>query len=151
LIAVVGLSFGQTAWSKPKVTETITYYEISGDTAAELRAQMKTKGPNGYWGYSRWYVRWSGSCKLSVTVDITMPKLKNPENVPAGLVQKFDKMYAALLTHEKNHGQHGISAAEEIEANRCKNGNAIIDKWAAEDVTYDKRTNHGETEGVVLR
>ncbi|PLS19919.1 DUF922 domain-containing protein [Neptunicoccus cionae] len=141
-------AIGQAALAGPKVKEGIRHYSISGNTVEELKASMKKNGPRGYWGYTEWYVKWSGSCKVSVDVKYTMPKLASPKKVPADVKAKFDRMYANLLAHEKNHGKNGISAAQQIEAANCVNGDAILKKHNALDVAYDKKTKHGLREGV---
>jgi len=79
-----------------------------------------------------------------------MPKLKVTDKTPRNLQEKFDKMYAALLRHEENHGKYGIAAATEIEAAACSNTDAIFTKYNKADRDYDKRTNHGAKEGVIL-
>ena len=150
-IAAVAFSIPSTGIAKPKVKVATEYYEIEGTTRDALRTQMKEKGPNGYFGWTSWYVRWTGSCQVSVEVNYIMPKLKSSDEISDKLKESFDTFYAALLAHEERHGSHGISAAEEIEASRCKDGNAIIEKWVAEDVKFDKETFHGQTEGVILR
>lgn len=134
--------------AEPKITEKIKHYTASGTTVDAIRNSMNKNGPNGFWGFTEWYVRWSGSCKVSVTVDYTMPKLDTSQNIPRDVKAKFDVFYAKLLKHEKNHGLHGITAAREIEADKCKNSHAIIKKFNRKDLDYDKRTRHGRSEGI---
>jgi predicted secreted Zn-dependent protease len=71
-----------------------------------------------------------------------------------------------LRQHERQHGQHGIDAAHEIEKEigslegrpTCDAlvedvnalGHRIVKKHAARDVEYDQRTHHGRDEGVHL-
>ncbi|WP_417728553.1 DUF922 domain-containing protein [Roseovarius sp.] len=145
-----GIADGSPAQAKPKVTETIKTYAVSATSLKGLLSEMDKKGPKGHWGYTDWYVKWTGDCKLSVTVDITVPKHKNPAKMPADLRQKFDAMVAALTAHERQHGRHGIEAAEEIERAGCAGGDGIIKKYNAKDIKFDKTTDHGRTEGVVL-
>ena len=89
------------AFAKPKVKESTKYYEIEGLTRDALRAQMNAKGPNGYYGFTNWYVRWTGGCQVSVEVTYTMPKLKKSADTPGWLIESFETFYAALLAHEK--------------------------------------------------
>ncbi|WP_157046562.1 DUF922 domain-containing protein [Roseovarius sp. BRH_c41] len=153
-ILAIGLMFavsgGTPAQAKPKVTETIKTYAVSATSLQGLIQEMDQKGPKTYWAFTEWYVRWTGDCKLSVTVDITLPKHKNPEKMPADLRQKFDTMLAALTAHERQHGRHGIEAAQEIERAACVGGDAILKKYNAIDVTFDKKTDHGRKQGVAL-
>jgi len=74
--------------------------------------------------------------------------------------------YAALLAHEKGHGQFGIDMAEEIErtfrkmkysgdcevfsASANKKAYEILEKYKRMDNQYDRQTGHGKTEGAYL-
>ena len=135
----------------PKVTKKVTYYSVKATTIDGLRAEMAARGPKGYWGYSDWYVQWSGSCKLSVTISITLPKHARPDTMPADVRRKFDRMLGALRAHEEQHGQHAVLAAQEIESAGCRNGNAILKTYNDADVRFDRRTDHGRRQGVILR
>ena len=112
----IALSAPSFTIAKPTVKVSTEYYEIDGRTRDELREEMRTKGPNGYFGWTNWYIRWTGGCDVSVEVTYTMPKLKSPDGISAKLKESFDTFYDALLMHEENHGSHGISAANEIKA-----------------------------------
>lgn len=139
-----------TAQAKPKVTETIKTYTVLATSLEGLAREMDQKGPKGYWAYTGWYVKWTGDCKLSVTVDITLPKHKNPAKMPADVRKKFGTMLVALTDHERQHGRHGIAAAEEIERAGCVGGDAILKKYNAIDMKFDQKTDHGRKQGVVL-
>lgn len=136
--------------AKPKVTVKNKTYEVDATSVQGLRQQMKQRGPNGYWAYTDWYVRWSGSCTLSVEITYTMPKHKDEGKMDAATRKRCKAMVSALKAHEEKHGAHGVQAAREIEQTRCANGDAVIKKWLNEDKAFDKRTRHGATEGVVL-
>ncbi|MEO0342584.1 MAG: DUF922 domain-containing protein [Pseudomonadota bacterium] len=148
---VILLLLGSPAVAGPHVSETIKHYTIKGNTAVGLKAQMSSKGPDGFWGYAKWWVEWDGNCNVSVDVTITLPKLSANSGASSALKADFEKMYEALLAHERQHGQHGISAAKEVEAAGCNNTDPIFAKWRKADKDFDQRTQHGKTEGVVLR
>ncbi len=139
------------AFSKPKVSEGWKYFKVSGTTIPEITQSMNKKGPYGYWAFTDWYVKWDESCRLSVTIKYTMPKLAKRNKGPANVLKKWDAMVTKLKAHERNHGKNGISAAKEIEAAKCNGGNAILKKWNKQDRLYDKKTNHGKKEGVVFK
>jgi predicted secreted Zn-dependent protease len=126
------------------------YYDVTGQTADELRRQMSKKGPNGFWAYTRWYVRWSETCRVDLEISFTLPRLSDRNRVPLPLRSRWDSMLEKLIAHEEQHAEHGRAAAREVAAANCKNARAIIKSWAAEDKAYDKRTRHGSTEGVDL-
>ncbi len=150
LAIALSCAVADAASAKPSVKEKWAGYRVDGTTANQILAQMKQRGPNGYWAYTNWYVRWTGSCKVSVEISYTVPKHVNEAALPANLRARWQAMYNALVAHERKHGQHGINAANEIAAAGCKNGDAIIKKWANADKTLDQRTTHGKTEGVVF-
>lgn len=148
--AMASLAWTVPVLSKPSISTNTTYYEVSGQTGAELRRQMGALGPEGYWAYTEWWVEWSRSCQLSVTIDYTMPKLADRNTLPAGLLQKWDIMIAALIAHEEQHGQHGIEAAMEIERKGCNGAYQIIRFWNNQDILFDRETDHGAHQGVTL-
>ena len=148
-VAAISISAG-AAIAKPKVTQKVKTYALSATTVPGLLQEMKQRGPNGHWGYTDWYVQWTGDCRLTVTIDITLPKHKKPASMPADVRTKFDTMVAALSAHEQQHGQHAVMAATEIEKAGCKGGDAIIKKYNKVDIDFDRKTNHGAKQGVVL-
>ena len=142
---------GASAHAKPKVSTSTQYYTLTGKTVPELRAELKKKGPRGYWAYTEWYVRWSGSCALSVDIKYTLPKHKSPGALDPRTRASLDSMIAALTRHEQGHGAFAINAASEIEKTRCADGDAVLAKYLKAEKAYDKKTDHGKREGVVLK
>lgn len=150
--ALAILVFASVAQAQPGDPEIrIHTYSIRGKSSAELRAQMAANGPEGWWAYTQWYVRWTGDCQVSLSIDYTMPKWENENAAPANLRTSWNRMIAKLWAHEQGHGRHGIEAAKEIIKSGC-NGNPrdITDKWAEQDRVYDRETNHGVNQGVSL-
>jgi predicted secreted Zn-dependent protease len=139
------------AMAEPTVSVRTTYYSISGTTSAELKSQMRSLGPKGFWAYTNWYVRWSGDCRVSLEISYTFPQWTNEKQAPAALQAVWKTMIASLQAHEEGHGRHGRSAAAEIDKARCKGDpKSVTNKWAAQDKVYDAETNHGRSQGVVL-
>ena len=139
------------AIADPATTVHTTFYSINGSTAAELNSQMKSRGPHGNWAYTRWYVRWSGSCQVTLEISHTYPRWTNEREAPGSLQRSWNHMMSRLQLHENGHAQHGKNAATEVERSGCRgNVMSIIQKWAAQDEVYDKQTNHGRTQGVAL-
>lgn len=129
----------------------VKYYTINGKTTQQLKAQMKSKGPNGYWAYVNWYVNWkTKNCRVALKIKYTYPKWANSGQAPKATQKKWRRMISALKKHENGHARHGVSAAKEISKSNCKNPKAIIKKWAAKDKSYDRKTGHGRTQGVKL-
>ena len=152
MAAVIAVSsFTGAVQAKPSLRVNTKYYSISGTTAAQLKAQMRSKGPKGKWAYTKWYVRWSGNCRLSVSISYTYPRWANNSQASRPLQQSWHRMMARLRVHERGHARHGINAATEIERAGCKgNPASITSKWARQDKIYDRQTRSGITQGVVL-
>jgi predicted secreted Zn-dependent protease len=78
----------------------------------------------------------------------------------------WNRFISAIQQHERQHRQHGIDAAHDIEKSigslegrpTCDAvvedvnalGHRIVREHAARDVEYDQRTHHGRDEGVHL-
>ena len=141
---------GAFAFAEPKVTVIEKTYGVNANTAQGLVLQMSTRGPVGYWAFTRTNVAWRGYCEVSVRIRYTMPVHTNPDRMSPELRAHWDRMITAMRRHEEMHGQHAINAAREIEQAGCKNGMAILGKWRRADRDLDARTRHGRTQGVHL-
>ena len=78
----------------------------------------------------------------------------------------FNNFYAALFKHEQNHRDSGLYAARDIEKAllnlgsfpNCQKlesaanqkGHQILQQYVQRDIDYDKRTDHGRLEGVMV-
>jgi predicted secreted Zn-dependent protease len=149
-LALILQSAGQASSAEPTVEVNVEYYNVSGASGRQLKKQMKSLGPNGYWAYTRWRIHWSADCKVKLTVNYTFPRLANRDAVPLPLRQNWDAMVVALKAHEEKHGGFGRGAANEISKADCKGAKGIIRKWSRKDDLLDSATVHGRTEGVVL-
>lgn len=158
----------------------IAYYDVSGNSAAELRQQMNAKGPldggKRFDAHTEWHVKWNyryrptasgcelASVNVSLSGTILMPRWVYANDVSNTLIEKWDRYLAALRLHEEGHYAHGASAAKEMEAlgesfhgsGDCPamvsefntRAQGIIDKYKAQDVAYDRETDHGRTQGA---
>jgi predicted secreted Zn-dependent protease len=169
------------AVAEPKVTETINYYDVSGSTVQELRADLNRNGPAGkdgkrYDAFTHWYIRWRhndqrggnecaiASVSTSVDVTITFPRLSGTADVPGAVKQAFADYTQKLLLHEKGHAQNAIDTARRIddgiaalrpqhncsELGRAANrlGYSLIEAANQWDIDYDRRTQHGASQGA---
>ncbi len=150
LLTLAALGLGP-ALADPRVAIDRQYYDVDATTIDGLLQQMAARGPNGFWGYTSWYVRWSGSCRLSVDIDMTLPRHVRPDSLPDRVRQRWDRMLIALTIHEDQHARFGIGAAQEIEKAGCNGAYDILDKWIEAEKDFDRRTQHGRRDGVVLR
>ncbi len=135
----------------PKTVETVTYYTVSGDTLDALRQDLKDKGPDSFWGFTRWWIKWSSACEVDLEITITMPQLDLSAPLSDREPRVWRAMIEALYRHEQLHAEHGRQAAAEIFETKCKAPKEVIDKWAVRDRILDRDTQHGLTQGVTLR
>ena len=150
MICAVLASWPDGVAAAPSVRTKTIYYEVYASTSQQLRSQMSLHGPRGFWANARWYVRWTGDCRLSVELTYTMPKWANKDLAPPALQRRWDAMIEKLWLHERGHGQFAIEAAREIERVGCHQAQRIMRKLRRQNEAYDRRTKHGRTQGVRL-
>lgn len=164
-----------------KIIPRTEHYSISGNTPEQLRQQMSSRGPIGsnsrrFDATTFWQIDWNyetntvfGKCvitdfNIEVNIAYHMPYWSTGSQRSTKLYQKWRTYYDALFAHEKNHAQHGIDAAYEIESYASRLGprsncgklhdllktraDKIIKEAKAKDEWYDKITNHGASENV---
>ena len=175
LISVVIYS---VAFSEPLVSEEYEYYYINPNTRADILTSLKENSPiyeNGKTMYGssnsdvKWNLKWKHNSQIcwitsvntKVTTTYILPKLIEGGS---GIDSFWVNWYPNLLTHERGHHKLAIDVAEEIERkirkmpsfSTCdlleKNANNIVLKSISKlrrlQKDYDKRTNHGETQGA---
>ncbi len=150
----------------------VVYYDISGSSESELRAELDAKSPVGYDGYkgdatTNWFIRWnwpgygSRSCDLSqatVTyeIEVIFPRWTSTDDAPPELVAKWADFSRALAGHEENHADFVAanyqSVLDAIRSATCETADAAatsaLEPLRQHDRDYDAATNHGETEGA---
>jgi hypothetical protein len=129
-------------------------------------------------GYTKWYLEWrirwienQGSCKITqvktaLTITYTLPKIPEEFGTSEETRTIFNDFYAALFKHEQNHRDSGLFAARDIEKallnldsfpscqqlelTANQKGHQILQQYVQRDIDYDKRTDHGRLEGVMI-
>lgn len=140
----------QQAIAEPIIEENWQTYPVEATTAEEILQQMQARGPNGFWAYTSWYVRWSADCDVRLQIDYTMPRHTAPHKLDELLRNDWEAMLMALGQHEEKHGAHGVGAARELVEASCRDGDAIVARWAEKDRILDLETDHGRSEGVLF-
>lgn len=108
----------------------IHWYDVSGDSEAELRAQLDRLGPETdgerHDAYTAWHVTWhfpfvqgddgcaTGPVTTDVRVVVTLPRWQGFADEGAPLVQRWRRYLDALKEHESGHRLTGIHAASDI-------------------------------------
>ncbi len=157
---------------------TINWYDIDGDSEAELRSQLDAKGPEGHDAYTRWHVTWrftyvrseegctTGPVTTDVHINVTLPRWRGPADETDPLVRRWRRYLDALKVHESGHRETGFRAATDItealpalppkptceEAEEAANAAAreVLERYRKPDTDYDGETRHGETQGAVF-
>ena len=132
---LAGLAVASAAPSVPaevRHTAERTYYDVVGDSAEALRAQIEALRPRGedggrYDASTRWKLRWRylyreqrdgcrrTSFRTYLTTTIHLPRWQAPSDAAPDLVQRWDAYVAALDRHERRHEALAIEAAEAVE------------------------------------
>ncbi len=151
---------------------TVVYYDVVGDTADELRAQLDALGPVGSDGerwdaVCNWDYWWSwpaapgGGCDLAAAtvtyeVRVTFPRWSPPAGAPPDLVARWTGFVQALAAHELGHVDRAIAGVawveEALRGADCDTANAAAEEAVArvqeENDAYDAATGHGMEQGV---
>ena len=167
--------------AEPVVETDYSYYSVSALTKQELPARLDRATPiridaKSFYGYTRSNIDWqfwwemnNHRCRITrvevfLEVIFTLPKL---ENSPAEVYQVWNRWYPRLVRHEKGHQNNALGVARRIEKGilglpprrSCKAleragnqlGQKLIEELSRIDESYDRRTNHGATEGAGLQ
>jgi predicted secreted Zn-dependent protease len=132
IVVVLLAALTSQAGADPTITINYDYYDIEGQTAAELRDQMDRNGVlwtdgNIYDAYTGWNVNWNyryrvtdfqcsiRSVTTTLDVEIRLPRWINYASGSSALKRKWDLYMQSLRQHEKGHKDLGVEAAVEIE------------------------------------
>ncbi|MBI4241776.1 MAG: DUF922 domain-containing protein, partial [Candidatus Rokubacteria bacterium] len=152
------------------------YYQVTGASERELRAQLKALGPERHHALTKWTLSWSypfaiegGRCATGpITVDVKMtlvfPRWTAPASAPPTLRQKWSAALAGLQRHEDGHREIVLRAAHDVlqtlgslppytSCNELKQaastaGHRILDRSRREHDAYDELTKRGTTQGA---
>ena len=143
------LSWNSVAYAaNPSIKIKWKYYDISGSTKRELLKQLKRKGPNGYWAYSKWSIQPGSACRVKLKLDYTMPRWKNRKGASKKLQKSWNKMIINLKRHEEGHGNFAIKAAKHLTSVKCKGAKEVYRNLKKQNKDYDRKTRHGIRQGV---
>ena len=151
-----------------------TYYAVSG-SAADIARQMHEKGRDGHFAYTDYHIDYrfvtrptASTCAVAsatvlLRVTVLMPQLAGADARVRGRWSAFEP---ALRRHEMGHADNALAAAHDIESAlldirdqpSCPVADALVKKVADEifaalknlDQSYDRKTDHGKTQGAVF-
>jgi predicted secreted Zn-dependent protease len=168
-----------TAKLMPNVIRT-EFYEVRGATVAALLASMSANQPFTNHASTEWRVDWSfeylvkpdecilRSFNVRVRVRFTLPQWVDSQLADQVLQEEWKRYFGALQIHESVHAGFGIDAGKEMvrlvnsrewRAADRKELKARIDEecektlqeFRSQEVAYDKKTDHGRTQGARLK
>lgn len=137
----------------------------------------KTQRP--FVGYTKWRIDWRtrfqttrDGCRIAevrmvTKITTTLPEWVDRERADPEFRQHWDQFFVSLREHEEGHAQRAVRAAEklaeriaglpaaatceEIDLASAKVHEAEMATLRAEQVEFDRVTNHGIARGAVLR
>ena len=146
---------------------------------AEMKAKGPLDEGKRFFGKTHWDLRWNYRYEqkeggfvittLMVMADIQyqMPRRILPPDEADNVAPQWARFMAALTTHENGHGQNAIqhgktlyailrahrvfASAQELKNFVKTEGDKCIADANATDVEYDRKTEHGATQGATLR
>jgi predicted secreted Zn-dependent protease len=154
------------------------YYDVYGHRAAEVNAQMDRCTPTPPWrGEARWYFNYTfayspagGGCAMThvsvgIHTAVSLPRWSASAGDAPGLADAWRAFSSGLMTHERGHVTRADAWARTMLADlEALTGSCdamvglaatrFADDLAAAnraEVDYDARTQHGVTQGAVLR
>jgi predicted secreted Zn-dependent protease len=152
-------------------------YRVYGATANAIRASLDARRPGNYDARTQWFVDWSytsavrsGRCvvassKVHTRINFTYPRWTAPASATDELRADWSRYLSRLRVHESGHATNGRTTATRIVATlrttrstTCSGLDralhaAITRHFAAGnalDRAYDRRTQHGATQGAVF-
>jgi predicted secreted Zn-dependent protease len=150
----------------------MSYYDVGGATAAEVRARLDARAPaspDGFRGdaFTRWQYRWnwpgygSAGCQLgnavvTLQVVVSFPRWTHPKAASAALAAAWARYSRALARHEKGHVDYAVArypaVVRAIKRASCTTADAAVQAQLSlirkHDVAYDAATRHGATQGA---
>ncbi len=134
----------------------VVTYDISGSSQKELGAQMKKKGPRGYYGYTEWNLKWS-CAEITVECIVTMPRWEAGEST-GELQKKWREFWSSLARHEQGHvdivWKRVNETKKRVATMDCRRA---VEAWIGtlrrinrESAEYDARTGHGTAQGALF-
>jgi len=158
----------------------ISYFDISGDTPAALRAELDEHGPHNMKGqrcdaFTRWDIKWHWPVinmlpdfkrtEVTLSLNVSFPRWSSHAGAKPELVERWRKFSLAVAHHELGHIEQALSAykglrkeillAARIDPDLSPQAANLlarnyVAKMQAADDRYDQLTNRGRRQGAEL-
>jgi predicted secreted Zn-dependent protease len=135
------------------------FYDVYGTRNSQIlksiKQNSKLMGDDGFFGYAS--LKWKSKCReISIDCTVTLPRWKDAGESSKKVIENWETFYSALVLHEQGHvdimNEHFDKAKASVADLNCKEALAVFNKAQAdssrENKAYDKKTNHGKTQGA---
>jgi len=141
----------------PSAAMRVQHYPIKGTTSDALVAEIRRKGPDGWWGNAHTRVTYEmtmresrGSCEVAsvqafADSTVRLPLWVNRYEAPAAIQAHFDTEFRSLEYHERGHVQISIEGAKALE--RALRG--IGPQRSCEVLKREAQWRYGELQRIV--
>lgn len=158
--------------------ETPKYYNVYGYSLDQVRSQLQSCAPNGYFAYTSYTMSWTydfkqnsaGRCVVAnvgvgIRTIVQYPSWQDADQSSGDVRLRWNRMMDSLVVHESGHVQRSTTTAKGLYdslktippmpchtiAEKTKSVIAQYrQKLQQAHVHYDQETNHGQTQGAVL-
>ncbi len=155
----------------PRVSTDIEYYDVGGVTFDEIWKQIRSKGPEGWAGYTidtvdyRFgTVREGAACRIAWVKAVfkgrvRLPRWTDRRKAARSVQERWDAWFPTLERHEMGHIQIGLRVADDVEravwdvpsnaecqvvvSEAQRRANAVCASQQPMQEDYDLRTDHG--------
>ena len=159
----------------------VTEYSVTGQAPDEIMREISQRGPKDFYGaqvdaYTAWRISWvwpekDGAfdfkeTKIEYAIEVTVPRWEGSPIASRQLQSAWERYLVATLSHERNHVEFVLKnyprVAEKVRESAMANPNlttkeahlaasSVLAEIRALDRSYDESTQHGRTEGAVLK
>lgn len=178
-LVLVVFALGAAPAASGAATERVTTktYRVFGATETQIRASLDARNPGDHDARTQWFVDWSytsairasrcvvATSKVHTRIVYTYPRWVAPASATEELRADWAHYMSRLRFHEVGHARVGRLTARRIvatlgatTASTCaaldRSLRAVIARHFragnAADIAYDRRTQHGATQGAVF-
>ena len=155
----------------PMAQMKVAYYDVSGTTPVDLGKEIRSKGPDGWWGSAHTRLSFTltpreskdgcvaAEARAAADSVVRLPRWVNRHEAGTAVQQHFDREFRSLEYHERGHVQISLDAARELErailaippqptcqmltAEAKKRDRELQLRHRDRQESYDLQTNHG--------
>jgi predicted secreted Zn-dependent protease len=163
----------------PDATMANDYYDIRGTTLPDLRREIQSKGPEGWWGMAHTRMTYRittrqaddgcavDTVRASADAKVRLPRWANRHEGSRAAQDEWDSVIRTLDLHERGHVRISLDGAKELErslleiphaascdlihAEAKRRYESVMNLIGRRQVTYDAETDHGRKQWTPYR